>query len=263
MPHITALYRYPVKGFTPEACDALTVLDEGRIAGDRALGFRFADSGLPDTAWSRKYGYAVLANTPALARLIASFDPGARRLRIELDGHVLADEGLDPAGRQRLAAAVERYVLGLPDNPFIDHPERMPLELIGDGVTPRYQDSEQGQITLHSRESLSAVGRALGDPALDEIRFRSNIAIDGVAEWEEQDWVSKRLRIGALEFDVVRPKVRCLATHANPGTGERDLPVMQTLVSAFHQAQPTFAVALVTHGQGGTIRVGDEVSVIG
>jgi uncharacterized protein YcbX len=32
MPHVVALYRYPVKGFTPEACDTLTVLDEGRIA---------------------------------------------------------------------------------------------------------------------------------------------------------------------------------------------------------------------------------------
>jgi uncharacterized protein YcbX len=40
MPHVVALYRYPVKGFTPEACDNLTVLDEGRIAGDRVLGVR-------------------------------------------------------------------------------------------------------------------------------------------------------------------------------------------------------------------------------
>jgi uncharacterized protein len=42
MPRVAALYRYPVKGFTPEACETLTVLDEGRIAGDRVLGIRFA-----------------------------------------------------------------------------------------------------------------------------------------------------------------------------------------------------------------------------
>jgi hypothetical protein len=29
MPHVAALYRYPVKGFTPEECDTLTVLAEG------------------------------------------------------------------------------------------------------------------------------------------------------------------------------------------------------------------------------------------
>ena len=44
MPHVVALYRYPVKGFTPEECGTLTVLDEGRIAGDRVLGIRFADT---------------------------------------------------------------------------------------------------------------------------------------------------------------------------------------------------------------------------
>ena len=38
MPHVVALYRYPVKGFNPEECETLTVLDEGRIAGDRVLG---------------------------------------------------------------------------------------------------------------------------------------------------------------------------------------------------------------------------------
>jgi len=41
MPRIAALYRYPVKGFTPEECKVVDVLDEGRIAGDRVLGIRF------------------------------------------------------------------------------------------------------------------------------------------------------------------------------------------------------------------------------
>jgi uncharacterized protein len=262
MPRVAALYRYPVKGFTPEVCTSLTALPEGRIAGDRALAFRFADSGLPQTAWSRKYGFAVLVNAPGLARLAATFDPETRRLRIAHDNDVLADEALDEPGRKRLAAAVEAFVLTLPENPLDGHPERLPLELIGDGVTPRYQDSERGEITLHSRETIAAVGHALDDLDLSEVRFRSNVAIEGVAPWTENDWVGRRLRIGAVEFDVARPKVRCLATHANPSTGERDLPVMQTLVSAFNQAQPTLAVALVTRGAGGEIRLGDAVEVI-
>jgi uncharacterized protein YcbX len=60
MPAVVALYRYPVKGFTPEACNTLTVLSEGRIAGDRILAFRFANSRLPDAAWSRKHECVVL-----------------------------------------------------------------------------------------------------------------------------------------------------------------------------------------------------------
>ena len=260
-PRVAALYRYPVKGYTPEACESVTVLPNGRIAGDRVLGFRFADAGLPESAWSKKHGFAVLVNTPGLARLDVRLDHKAQRLCVALDGVVLADEVLDDAGRSRIAAAVQRYVLGLDENPLTGHPERLPLELIGDGVTPRYADSELGQITLHSRESLDSVANAIGDSTLDEARFRSNIVIEGVSAWEEQDWVGRTLRIGQVELDVVRPKVRCLATHANPRTGARDLAVMLTLMTSFRQEQPTFAVAMMTRGAGGEIRVGDAVTV--
>jgi len=51
MPRVVALYRYSLKGFTPEKCDTLTVLSEGRIAGNRVLGTRFADTEAPDDAW--------------------------------------------------------------------------------------------------------------------------------------------------------------------------------------------------------------------
>ena len=263
MPRVAALYRYPVKGFTPQACASLTVLENGRVAGDRALALRFADSVLPESAWSSKYGFVVLANTPAIARLTVTLDESAQRLRIAADGAVLAHEPLDPRGRERIAHALARWVCDLPDNPLSGHPERMPLRLIGDAATPRFHDSEHGQITLHSRESLAAVGAAAGVAGLDEARFRSNIAIEGVEAWEELEWIGRRLRIGGVEFEVVRSKVRCLATHANPRTGERDLQVMQTLVRAFSQEQPTFAVALVTRGRGGDVRVGDSVTALG
>ena len=84
MPHVVALYRYPIKGFTPEECDTLTVLDEGRIAGDRVLGIRFADTEAPDDAWSRKVGMLALINTPGLARLSVKFEEKAFRLHISL-----------------------------------------------------------------------------------------------------------------------------------------------------------------------------------
>ncbi|HSB49029.1 MAG TPA: MOSC domain-containing protein [Burkholderiales bacterium] len=262
MPTVVALHRYPVKGLAPEACKSLTVLSEGRIAGDRVLAFRFANSSAPDAAWSRKQECVVLMNTPGLARLEARFDHRTRRLTLSHGGTVLADAPLDDAGRRRLATAFQQYVLALPENPLGGHPERLPLKLVGDGATPRYHDNEGGQATLHSRESLAAVAAAAADPALSEIRFRSNIAIEGVAAWEEQDWMGRRVRIGQVEFDVVRRKVRCLATHANPRTGERDVPVMRVLTSAFAQMEPTFAVGMVTRGAGGEIRVGDEVRLL-
>ncbi len=263
MPRVVALYRYPVKGFTPEPCETLAVLDEGRVAGDRALAFRFANAPMPDSAWGRKQECVVLMNTPGLARLQVRLDAVAQRLRLALDGAALVDEALDDAGRKRLAAALADYVLKLPENPLTGHPQRLPLKLVGDGVTPRYQDNEGGQCTLHSRESLAAVAAAAGDPDLDEARFRSNITIEGVAAWEEQDWMGRRLRIGDVEFEVARRKVRCLATHANPATGLRDIRVMPILMKAFSQKEPTFAIGMVTRGQGGAIRLGDKVILVG
>jgi MOSC domain-containing protein len=262
MPRVVALYRYPVKGFTPEACDVVEVLDQGRIAGDRVLGFRFANSGAPEAAWSKKHEFVALVNTPGLARLRLRFDHRALRLRICLEDAVLVEAALDGQGRQLIAAALESYVLTLDENPLASHPERLPLRLVGDGVTPRYQDNEAGQITLHSRASLAAVGHALGGDGLSELRFRSNIAIDGLDAWEEQSWIGRRIRIGRVDFETVAPKTRCLATHANPDTGERDLPILKTLTGAFGQKKPTFAIAMLPSAAGGRIQVGDKVSLL-
>lgn len=262
MPRVVALYRYPLKGFTPEHCAMLTVLPEGRVAGDRVLALRFANAPVADDQWCRKYEGIVLANTPGLARLTTQFDHRELRLKIALGNEVLADEKPDVAGRGRLVDALTAYVLSLKEHPLRNHPDRLPLKLVGDGVTPRYQDNEAGQVTLHSRETISSAAAALRDPKLSEHRFRSNIAIEGLEAWAEQSWVGRSIRIGGVEFDVVKPKVRCLATHANPSTGERDLQVMQQLMRSFAQKEPTLGVGMLTRGSGGEIRVGDEVALI-
>ena len=261
MPKVTALYRYPVKGFTAEAVACLTVLPGGRVAGDRVLNFRFADAPVADSAWCRKYHGVVLANTPGLARLQLRFDGYAHRVVIIHKNQILADNSLDEAGRRRLADAITAYVLSLDEQPLKDQPAHLPLKLVGDGKTPRYQDNEAGQVTLHSRESLASAALALSDAKLDEQRFRHNIVIEGVAAWAEQSWVGHGLRVGEVAFETVVPKVRCLATHANPLTGERDLAVMQILQRAFAQKEPTFGVGMLSKA-GGVIRLGDAVSVI-
>jgi uncharacterized protein YcbX len=261
MAHVAALYRYPVKGFAPEECETLTVLDEGRVAGDRVLGIRFADTAVADDAWSRKHGMVALINTPGLARLRVAFDPKGLRLRLSFGNSVLADEVLTLEGRQRIGAALANYVLKLEENPLANHPERLPLRVIGDGHTPRYHDEEPGRVTLHGRGSLWALESVLRKE-VSEVRFRSNVAVDGLTAWEEQNWVGRKIRIGAVEFDVVKPKTRCLATHANPITGKRDLAILTTLTQTFGQENPTFAVAMVPSRGGGDIRVGDQVSLV-
>lgn len=262
MARVVALYRYPVKGFTPEACAHLSILDSGRVAGDRLLGLRLANTAVPDECWSRKTGMVALVNTPGLARLQVQYDAGENRLYICLDGKVRVEESLDPMGRKRIAAEVENYLLTLAENPLDGHPERAPLRLVGDGMTPRYHDNEFGQVTLHGRETLLSVEAALKGAEVSELRFRSNIAVEGLKPWEEQAWVGRKIRIGAVEFDVVKPKFRCLATHANPQTGQRDLPIMASLQRLFPADRPTFAVAMIPTNAPGEIHLGDDVILL-
>ena len=66
--------------------------------------------------------------------------------------------------------------------------------------------------------------------------------------------MGRKVRVGTVDFDVVKPKLRCLATYANPKTGKRDLPILTTLTRVFGQEQPTFAVAMVPSRGGGRIQ---------
>ena len=156
---VAALFRYPVKGFTREECDVLDVLPGGRIAGDRALGLRFNDTSTADDAWGTKPDFVALVHTPGLTPLDVAFDHETLRLRIRLAGDVLLDDIMDDAGRRRFASVIERYLLGL------DEPDRVargsfPLRVVGDGITPRYQDREPGYTTLHGRGESRRYWRA-------------------------------------------------------------------------------------------------------
>jgi uncharacterized protein YcbX len=258
---IAALYRYPVKGFTPESRESLTIV-EGRVAGDRVLGFRFANTPEPDEAWSSKHGMLALVNTPGITRLRLSYDEVTQRLRINLDGEFLVEDRLDVAGRARICGAVANFVKDLPESGLKGHPERLPLRLVGDGHTSRYQDRPDGYVSIHGRASVQALGKALNDANLSELRFRSNVSVDGLEPFEEQGWIGKTVRVGSMQFRVHTSIGRCLAPHANPETGQRDRQILTTLTHAFGQEKPTLAVGLVPEGVG-NIAIGDEVLLEG
>lgn len=261
MTSVAALYRYPVKGLTAESLDRATVLDSGTFAGDRVLGLLFADAGpAVRDGWWPKERFTVLMNTPALARLRVRFDETTSRVAIALDGVTLVEAALGGPGRARIAAAITEYVLALDESPLRGRPERAPLRLAGDGDSPVFQDRGARHVTVMGRPSVDALAGAAGRE-VDERRFRMNVVLDGLEPWEELSWVGRTIRIGALDFDVTGPVVRCLATHANPDSGERDIEVMQLLTSVFGQAKPTMGVLAALRGRGGELAVGAGVTV--
>lgn len=257
MIRVDALYRYPVKGFTPERRESLVIQDDGRVQGDRSLVFRFADAVEPEDATFPKSRGLALMTFPTLARVDLAFDDQARTLRLRVeDIDVTAD--LSDAGRARLAEAVTAYLRTTSDARLLDADGILPLGLLGDGRTARFQDRPQGFISLHGAASVEAVDAAVPAP-VDDRRFRSNIVVSGTAPWAELDWAG-RVRIGEVVFEVQKPIERCAAITANPDTGVRDARLLRVLTGEFGQDEATLGILLLPADGGGEIRVGDEVT---
>lgn len=262
MPKVVELFRHPVKSFTPELRDELKVV-EGRVIGDRVMAFRFANSGpVDDWSWRTKDNYVVLVNTPELVRLQLNFDDSSRVLSLSYQDELFAEGSIDlEEDRLDLCEALGEFVSSLDVNPLVGHPERVPLKLLGDGREGVFHDNAAGSLTLYSAESLKALESHMGTE-IDGRRFRANVVIDGIDAWEELAW-SGRVSIGDGEFKVVKAVTRCLATHANPESGARDLDILGGLVHANGTEAPTFAVRLEPLRQKDeiTIRVGDPIMV--
>ncbi|QEW03882.1 MOSC domain-containing protein [Microbacterium lushaniae] len=262
MPAVTALYRYPVKGFTPERRDELIVQADGRVAGDRVLAFRFAAASEPEMRDGREYwpkdrGLSLM-EFPSLARLRLEYDHVELRVRLSAGERVVADAGLDAAGRRELEEAVTSFLAETPDARRLAGDGILPLRLVGDGMISRFQDRPRGLVSLHGTASVAAVDAAVPAP-VDDRRFRSNIVIDGTAPWEELDWAG-HVRIGEVGFEVQRPIGRCAAIMANPDTGERDARLLRILTTDFDQAEPTLGILLLPLDGGGAVRVGDAIT---
>ena len=92
--------------------------------------------------------------------------------------------------------------------------------------------------------------------AIDPLRFRANIYVDGAPAWWEFDWVGKDVKIGGLTFAVDRRNGRCGATNVNPVTAQRDLDIPGSLRATFgHKDLGVYLVAR----ESGAIALGDTL----
>lgn len=109
-----------------------------------------------------------------------------------------------------------------------------------------------------SLDDLSArVGRSL-----EMLRFRPNLVIEGAEPYAEDSW--KRIRIGALEFQVAKGCSRCILTTLDPHTGERSAdrePLTTLKTYREREGQVYFGQNLLPRGVG-ELRVGMPVEVL-
>ena len=73
-------------------------------------------------------------------------------------------------------------------------------------------------VLLIGQASLDDLSARVGRP-LPMLRFRPNLVVSGSEPYAEDSW--KRIRIGELEFRVVKGCSRCIMTTLDPQTGER------------------------------------------
>lgn len=114
-------------------------------------------------------------------------------------------------------------------------------------------------VLLIGAASLEEINRALPEP-ISSARFRPNIVVAGALPYAEDSW--RRVRIGAIEFDVVKPCSRCVIPSIDPRTAEKQAVVAQTLARLRRRDNAVyFGQNLIARGIG-EIAVGDVVTVI-
>src|SRR4029078_1173171 len=108
IPSIHAIYRYPVKGLSPEPLTRTKLAVGETLPADRLYAIENGPSGFDGAAprYQPKQRYLMLMRNARLARLRTRIENGDRTLAIELDGREAARGDLQaPDGR----AVIERF----------------------------------------------------------------------------------------------------------------------------------------------------------
>lgn len=116
-------------------------------------------------------------------------------------------------------------------------------------------------LLLIAQASLDALNAKLAQP-IPMLRFRPNLVVDGATPHAEDLW--KRVRIGAVELEVVKPCTRCVFTTVDPARGALDPSGEPLATLKTYRRTPkgvTFGQNLIARGTG-SIALGDAVEVL-
>ncbi|MCC6887872.1 MAG: MOSC domain-containing protein [Hyphomicrobiales bacterium] len=247
---IQALYRYPVKGLSPEPLMQAWLSVGETIPGDRLYAIENGPSGFDPTAprYQPKTRYLMLMRNERLALLRASFDDASHRLVLRLGAEEVARGELRAAqGR----AEIERFLAGY----CRDELRGPPKILHAPGFS--FSDVAAKVISIINLASVADLERRI-DAVIDPLRFRANVYVAGWPAWQELDMVGRTLTTPAgARLAIVKRIVRCAATNVDPLTGQRDLAIPETLLRTFGHCDCGVYARVVASG---LVRRGDGLS---
>jgi uncharacterized protein YcbX len=248
---IQSIWRHPVKGFTPEALDTVALSAGACFPFDRLYAVEDGPSGFNPAAPEHisKQRFTVLAKIAAVARVRTRFDEATGELEASFDGMAPIRARLDlEEGREAFAAWLSQ-VLGEDANGR--------LKVLPAPGAHRFMDDTEGFISVVNLASVRDLARRIGRP-VDPRRFRANVYVEGWPAWWENEGSGGRLRLGEVEAIVAKPIVRCVATHVDPETGERDIEIVRSLFDAYGHR---FCGIYANIARGGRVSLGDQAAL--
>jgi uncharacterized protein YcbX len=246
---IKAIYRYPVKGLSPEPL-ARTVLSAGRtVPCDRLYAIENGPSGFdPDKpAYFPKQRFLMLMRNARLAELRTTFDETTHTLGVRAEGREAARGDLRTAkGR----AAIERFFAQFCGSELRGRPKVLHAE------GHSFSDVARKVVSIINLASVSEIETAAGAP-VHPLRFRGNVYVEGWPAWHEFALLDREIAVGPrARLRIVKRIVRCAATEVDPDTGLRDLPVPRILMDSYGHADCGVYGEVIESGE---IAVGDAI----
>jgi uncharacterized protein YcbX len=192
----------------------------------------------------------VLAKIAEVARARTAYDEASGVLTASADGRTSFEGALgEETGREAFAAWL---------TDFLGEEASGPLKVV-QAPGHRFTDHPQGHVSIVNLASVRELEARIGRP-VDPLRFRANLYVEGWPAWIENEAGEGALvRIGAAAASLFKPIVRCVATHVDPQTGERDMDVVKALFDNFGHLHCGIYVHVT---EGGALAEGDRAEIV-
>lgn len=248
---LAGLYRYPVKGLSPERLTRTALKNGQTLPADR----RYAIANGPldfDPAQPKhfpKIRFLMLMRDERLAALHSHFDDRSHTLSIAYNNAEVARGDLTTAAGR---TAIEDFF----STNFATELRGLPKLLEAPGHS--FSDVAAKVVSIVNLASVSEIEGAVGQP-VDPLRFRANLYVRGWPAWHELDLMGREIRAGDVRLRVTRNIVRCAATNVDPVTAERDMNIPQTLMDRFDHTHCGIYAEVVA---GGDVAPGDTIEIL-
>jgi uncharacterized protein len=249
--HIAALFRHPIKGFTPQKVASAYLTSGAAFPGDRLFAVEDGPSGFDpqSPAWISKSRFTVLAKIAEVASARTHYDDASGELDASAPGAAPFEGSLaDEAGRTAFAAWLSA---------LLGEAASGPLRVVTGG-RHRFLDHPAGHVSIINLASVRDFAERLG-ASVDPLRFRANLYVDGWPAWAENDWKGRELQLGQARATVFAPITRCSAPDVDPATARRDIEVTARLHEFYDHLLTGIYVQV---SAGGEVKEGDGASLL-